>query len=168
MYRLLINSAVFSIMSELFPDLGYSYWLPRQELEDSTLPAAQGGPGFYDKKLYCRVLVVLIVWIPIFYRLFQISKIKAIVAVSSIFYAFYMRRVSKLQKNILNNGSIFYGLGFMMIILMNPKVTLAVLTIWTGGYIIGIGRYGDLKVDILGRIIFMMGFGNFIKNIIKT
>jgi len=164
-HNILINSALWSTISELFPNFGWSYWLPR------SLDAE-----YYDKKLLERALVVFIVWFPIAYNLLKISKL-SILAVAFILYAFYLRAFTKGQTNSPKSPGNYYSIGFTIIMFVlanecNNKMCifdniLSILLIFLGGYFINKGRYGKLKTDITGRFIFTMGFISFITNIIN-
>lgn len=163
--ELLYISAFIASFTELFPDLGMSYWLPRNM--DKI---------FYDNMVICRALAALITWSIIGYVLFGLSKIKTIIALMFIMISFYKRTLS--YKHTKNNISGLYHLiGFTIIaLIMNNnckdnmcifKNFLSIFILLFGGSLIGKGRYGDIKIDIVGRLIFSIGFYLFVNNLIK-
>ena len=100
---LLIFSAIVSSISEIFPELGYSYFQGR-DLDKN----------FYTEKLFERLIIVLIVWLPISFKLYKIDKIKTFFGVLFIMRAFYMR----INPNNHTKDSIsgfIYGIGFIII-----------------------------------------------------
>lgn len=163
--NILLISGLVSTISELFPNFGWSYWLPRNLDGD-----------FYNRKLYQRILVVLIVWSPIFYNLYKLNRFLAIIAVSLVTHAFYLRAYSE-SHNKSNKSGMYYTLGFSIIIYILTEECstflckfdniLSYFLILFGGYLINHGRYNDIKLDILGRLVFTAGFINFISNLIQ-
>jgi hypothetical protein len=159
-------SALIASFTELYPNLGMSYWLPRNM-----------NKVFYDNMLFGRILSVLIGWGIITHRLFSLSKIKTLIALTFIMTSFYMRSISKKHTED-NNSGVFHMIGFFIIAsIMSEKCAksdymcifnnfISIFILLFGGSLIGKGRYGDLHTDVLGRIVFSIGFLLFINNLI--
>jgi hypothetical protein len=161
---ILLLSALLSSLSELFPQFGLSYFLPRNQ--DTKM---------YDNRFYARIVIVVLVWLPITMSLYRISTNKTIIAVLLIMMAFYYKRDSEQHSN--NNSNLLYGIGFTLItLILNSKCSdesciikniLATSLIFIGGNLIGTGRTGSLKVDLSGRLIFTIGYFLFINQLIS-
>jgi len=152
--NLLVIPAIVSPFSELFPEYGISYWKPRYK-----------SLKFYDKVYYRRILAVILTWIPITLFLLKLSPCLTLVSMTFIMTAFYTRR-----KNIYANSFYIFGLILISLILVNNglrlnKIVLSAMLIITGGCLIQEGRTGKLEVDIIGRVIFSIGFVLFIINL---
>lgn len=141
--------AFLSPFTELFPEFGLSYFLPRNQ--DKV---------FYDQRLSARLLTVILVWTPIALKLYQISKIRTILAIPLIMTGFYLKRLSKhhTQDNL---SPILYTLG-LSIIALTLRDPIFLILMLIGGSLMSQGRTGSLKIDWLGRIIFSIGFLRFI------
>lgn len=152
-------SAFIASFTELFPDLGMSYWLPRDMNNE-----------FYDEMLLTRFLAVLITWSIISLKLWKINKFKTIIALIFILTSFNMRWKAKSHFKY-NFSGIFHFIGFMIIASIMSEVCkdcfnyVSVLVLLFGGILIGKGRYADLETDVIGRLVFSTGFYMFIYNL---
>ena len=164
--ELLYISAIIASFTELFPNFGFSYWLPRNM--DKI---------FYDNMLMGRILAVLITWGIIGYVLFNLAQIRTLFALVFILTSFYMRTVSK-KHTKYNSSGLYHLIGFLIIALIMSdncannmcifKNFLSICVLLFGGLLIGKGRYGYLQTDILGRFVFSIGFFLFVNNLIKA
>ena len=158
-------SALVATTTELFPDLGASYFYPRTK-----------SIKFYDDQICLRWLAVSIVWLPITYYLFKLSNMDTLIAILCIMLAFYLNRDSK-SKKLNENTTWLYVIGFLIIINILNKNTknnkqkilniLGVFLIFLGGMLMNKERKGNLEIDIVGRIIFSIGFILFINSLIS-
>ena len=96
-------SIVLSIITELFPNIGFSYYYPPTK-----------SITFYDKLEPLRWIIVFIVWTPIILSLFKISKLYTLVAALFILFSFYINKNSKYKKQFSNTGY-FHLIGFAII-----------------------------------------------------
>ncbi len=155
-------SAIISTFAELFPSFGLSYFLPRS-----------GDTEFYDSKIVSRIVEVVLVWFPIAYILYNSAPIRAIIAISSIMLGFYLKRFAAYHVVENRLSGLLYFIGLVIIVtILNEKGNMInnVLSgslILLGGYLISIGRQGELTVDIMGRILFTIGYFYFISNLVK-
>ena len=160
--NLLIIPAIISPLSELFPEYGVSYWKPRYK-----------SVKFYNKVIYRRILAVILIWVPITLILFTNNPYITPIAISFIILSIYMREF----KYSYSSKLYFIGFSFIFYILYDNcnkhdendkcinKILLSNIITLTGGYLILMGRKGNLLVDILGRIMFSIGFVLFILNL---
>jgi hypothetical protein len=162
--NLLYIPASIAIITELFPDLGLSYWYP----SDKSI-------YFYDNMEFFRWMAVIFTWVPIIITLYKISSIEACIAAVFIMISFYINRNST-WKTKLANTSAFHFIGFVIIyhILIQKEkdetkriillVYIALLLL--GGAIISNNRRRNRIKDYIGRIIFSIGFYKFIDTLI--
>lgn len=157
-------SIFLSITTELFPNLGLSYFYP----SDKSI-------NFYDDMEIFRWIVAFVVWIPISMALYKLSPLNALIASFLILCSFFINKNSS-YKNKLGDTGILHVLGFAIIyyILIKKetdnnnkiKYMIYIILLLFGGYLMGKGRNKNLIIDILGRIIFSIGFYKFVKTII--
>lgn len=158
-------TSVISVVTELFPAMGMSYFLPR------------GGDNveFYNKMLPWRVLAVLLVWSPILYKLYGINSIMTLIGGMFIMRAFYSRLYGEwIKNNVAANN--YYAIGFFIIVMiMSLRCfelkcvlwnVLSVVVLLTGGSLIGVGRRGLMWIDLVGRVVFSTGFKLFIERLV--
>jgi hypothetical protein len=152
-------SIILSIITELFPDIGLSYYYPPTK-----------SIQFYDKQEPLRWLIVAIVWIPIILALFKISKLYTLIATSFILFSFYINRNSTYKEKFGNIGYL-HLIGFVIIynIIQNGEnntkkflYLLYILSLLIGGSLMGANRGKNLSIDIIGRLLFSYGFYNFV------
>jgi hypothetical protein len=158
-------STVFSIMTEMFPNLGLSYFYPPNR-----------SISFYDKKESIRWVVVFIVWVPIILTLFKISQLYTLFASFFIILSFYINKNSKYKKKF-NEVMIFHLLGFLIIyyIIMQKEkdntkriiYLMYILALLLGGFLMEKGRKKKLFLDIMGRLLFSFGFYQFVNILIN-
>ena len=163
--------SLFSPIAELFPNLYMSWWIP----DNGNLQA-------YQKAWKRRIAVVLLVWSPILYTLGMVtSTVLQLFVVMLVFTAFGLRLYffdHSLQqiKNKDNNfveptkiPEILYFIAFSTIgwIIYQSTtdnhwlVPLAIIMIYFGAFIMSTFRSGankNFKIDVVGRIIFTVGF----------
>jgi|UniRef100_A0A6C0ISA9 hypothetical protein len=165
MYNPLYLSTILSILTEIFPNLGLSYFYPPNR-----------SVSFYDKQEPLRWVVVFIVWVPIILTLFKISQLYTLFASFFIILSFYINKNSKYKKKF-NESGILHLLGFLIIYCIivqkeneNPKkiiYLIYILALLFGGFLMGKGRRKNLFIDIMGRLLFSFGFYQFVNILIN-
>jgi len=163
--------SLFSPLVELFPNLYMSWWL-----------SSNGKTEEYLKNWLRRVIVVFIVWLPILYTLGDITSIVIKISITTlVFTAFGLRLYffdRALHQSIQSNTKliepskipeILYFIAFSTIgwvifyAVPNSQwlVPLAIMSIYLGAFIMASFRNGvkkNLIIDVIGRIIFALGF----------
>ena len=166
----LLLSAIVSSFSELFPQYYLSWFNPRcypwchnprcypwYHNPWCHNPMSKKLIKNYNKYESYRFLAVLIVWSHIIYVLYNISPSITIIMTVILLNAFYYRSAN------------LYLIAFMLIFYISYRkvdnkylLFFSLLSILIGGSTIGIGRKGELYIDIIGRIVFSIGFFMFI------
>lgn len=153
---------LISPITELFPSLGGSYFLPRS-LDKQ----------FFNNTFFIKLISVILVWTPILYKLYQKNHTWTIIAGIFVITGFILR--SRVEWHDYLPSTLFYTIGLLLIhfMLLSKCTTnscklsnvLAVSMILGGGYLMGKYRSGNITIDIIGRVVFSIGFIMFIKNI---
>lgn len=140
-----------------------------------------------------RIVIVLVVWLPILITLFQIVENKVIVWLIGIlvFSAFSLRLHffdRALKEELINGGTriepnklpeVLYFIVFTWIWVLlyhalsvnNRLVPVAILSIFLGASMMSRfrrGEYHNLSWDIVGRIVFIMGFLLNLYNLVQA
>lgn len=162
--------SLFSPIAELFPNLYMSWWLP-----------SNGNIGSYLKYWPFRIITVLTVWVPILITIGLITSLSIQLFISVLVFSAFGARLflfdRALHKNIEiteeNKPSslpeILYFIAFSTIgwVLFNSVpssaflVPLGIGAIFLGANFMGHFRNGpnkNINYDIVGRIIFTLGF----------
>lgn len=173
--------SLFSPVAELFPNLYMSWWLP-----------SNGKIAKYLSVWYRRILVVLTVWIPILFTLGKITTLPIQLTISALVFVAFGLRLYLFDRNLhqLKEGEtdfiepskipeIFYFVAFTSIgvILYHAVpnsswlVPIGILLIFLGANMMGTFRRGvkkNLNLDILGRVIFTIGFLTNLYNLARA
>ena len=163
--------SLFSPIVELFPNLYMSWWTP----SNNKLQV-------YLKAWPLRVLVVLVVWIPILFTLGSITSTSIQLFIAALVFGafglrlyFFDRSLHQLKGDNIDFveptkiPEILYFFAFSSIgwviyhAVPNNSylVPLAILLIYFGAFLMATFRQGvkkNLTVDVVGRIIFTVGF----------
>ena len=156
---------------ELFPNLYMSWWLP-----------SNGKIQAYLKAWPRRILVVLTVWLPILFTLGKITILPIQLSISAMVFAAFGLRLYLFDRHLhqlkgdetdfIEPSTIpeiiyfiaFTSIGFVLYFAvpnMQWLVLVGILLIFTGANMMGTFRRGvqkNLNLDVLGRIIFTIGF----------
>lgn len=163
--------SLFSPFVELFPNLYMSWWLP-----------SNGKTEEYVKSGLRRVIVIFVVWLPILFTIGAITQTIIQISIAALVFAAFGLRLylfdSVLHQSIQDNTQfiepskipeILYFIAFSAIgwVLFDAVpnsqwlVPLAILSIYFGAFIMASFRNGvkkNLIIDVIGRIIFTLGF----------
>ena len=167
----LIIPALVIPLTELFPEWYASYFLPPQ-MDDIDLGDLKEE---YESRIMLRTFIFYAVLIPIAYTLIQIDW-RALIPIGFIIYGF----ISK-EYEISKMSFVYYTIGFLMIFgfidgrssgVKKNKTKLLIL-IGTASFCMSYGllnisqfRHSDMVIlDIVGRIMFSIGFVSFIQAI---
>lgn len=173
--------SLFSPIAELFPNLYMSWWLP-----------SNGKIQTYVKTWLRRVLVVLTVWLPILITLGKVTTLPIQLAVSAlVFSAFGLRLYffdSKLhnikddETGLIETSNIpeilyffaFTSIGVILYFAVPNSswlVPTGISLIFLGANMMGTFRRGvkkNLNLDVVGRVIFTMGFLTNLYNLARA
>ena len=163
--------SLFSPIAELFPNLYMSWWIP----DNGDLQA-------YQKAWKRRIVVVLVVWVPILLTLGLLtSTALQLFVVMLVFTAFGLRlyffdnslaAAEDKETDFIEPTKIpeilyfiaFSTIGWIIYQSTSDNhwlVPLAIGLIYFGAFIMSTFRNGDnknFKIDVIGRIIFTVGF----------
>lgn len=152
--------SLFSPLVELFPNLYMSWWMP-----------SNGKLQKYMDTWQRRVSVVLIVWIPILFTLAKVIEPTALIwAIAALVFSAFGLRLYFFNQSLPSKvPEVLYFLAFSSIGLILYStvpdkpwlVPAGILTIFLGAFTIGTfrqGKHSNLKLDIIGRLIFITGF----------
>jgi hypothetical protein len=135
-------------LTELFPELNMSYFVP--PCSDNT----------YDNYTIFRIIVIILVWGTLSNELYKIDKTTTPFIVMLLLISF-SSRLYKEWHTKYKYLSYCHLFAFLLIIKITKNMELNVTLIIIGGFLMNIGRKNDLYIDILGRILFSMGFMMF-------
>jgi len=180
--EMILVLSLFSPLVEIFPNLYMSWWAP-----------SNGKIKRYLSTWPRRVAVVFTVWIPMLLILSKVIQPPELIwgVAVLIFSAFGLRLYffeKSLKHEIKKSGSniqlskipeilyfiAFTSIGVILYTAVPSKqwlVPVAILTIFFGAFIISTFRRGkskDLTLDVMGRIIFTVGFLLNLYNLVRA
>ncbi|GEM_PF-3692906 len=180
--RIILLLSLFSPVAEAFPNLYMSWWIP-----------SNGKIRKYLDTWPRRVLVVLVVWIPILITLATIidSPVLIWTLATLVLTAFGLRlyaldrslsqtlKGTRRKIKLLKIPDLLYFLAlssmgavlYMAVPDSKWLVPLAITIIFLGAFIIATFRQGkrtNLALDVVGRLIFILGFLLNLHNLIRA
>ena len=178
---MILLASLFSPLVELFPNLYMSWWLP-----------SNGKIQAYLKAWWRRIAVVLTVWVPILYTLGKFTSLSIQIAISVLVFSAFGLRLLLFDRALHDLSDdeteftppstipeVFYFIAFTSIgvILFNAVpsmpwlVPVGILLIFLGANMMGTFRRGakkNLNLDVLGRVVFTIGFLTNLYNVARA
>lgn len=152
-YLLLIS--LLSPLAEIFPQYNGSWWYYKITDEDIKK---------YKNFRFYRLLFILLVWMPIIYyipiKYIEKKLISILLSITFLHREYYNNNIS----NYLYISTIIFLMIFIYIN-TNKIFYISLLYLFSGIYFLSKYKYKNIKMDILGRLLFSIGIIIFLFNI---